>query len=151
MIYEWKTGTRHAVKPEIAGAVFEELENKDGLTAHTLVDASRPKNAPLHKEFEWDDAIAAEKHREHQARMMISHLMVRIAEVEEAPPVRAYVSFKDETLTYENIATVLVDEEKTNALFDIAMKELEAFKRKYSNLEKFAGLFAEIDRLEETA
>lgn len=151
MIYEWKTGTRHKVKPEIAGAVFEELENKDGLTARTLVDASRPKDAPLHGEFEWDDAVAAERHREYQARILISHLMIRMVEVEEAPPVRAYVSLKDDTANFENITTVLVDTEKTEALLDIAMKELAAFKKKYSHLEKFAELFAEIERLEATA
>ena len=151
MIYEWKSGYSHKVKPEVAGAVFEELEKKEGLTAQTLVDASRPEDAPLHKEFEWEDTIAAEKWREQQARVLIAHLTIRMEEVEEAPPVRAYVSLQDDTSKYEHITTVLRDTKKTDVLFDVAMKELKAFKAKYASLEVFAELFAEIDRLERGA
>lgn len=147
MIYEWKSGFHHKVKPEVAGAVFEELEKEKGLTAQTLVDASRPEDAPLHREFEWEDSIAAEKYREQQARVLIAHLTVRMEEVKEAPPTRAYVSLKDDTSKYEHIATVLADTKKTDALFDVAMKELIAFKTKYANLKQFAEVFAAIDKL----
>lgn len=149
MIYEWKSGYSHKVKPEVAGAVFEELEKEKGLTAQTLVDASRPEDAPLHREFEWEDSIAAEKYREQQARILIAHLTVRMEEVKEAPPTRAYVSLKDDTSKYEHIATVLADTKKTDALFDVAMKELLAFKTKYANLKQFAEVFAVIDKLGE--
>lgn len=148
LMYEWKPGYKHKVKPEVAGAVFEELERKEGLTAKNLVDASRPEDAPLHREFEWDDDIAAEKWREQQARVLIAHLTIRVADAEDAPPVRAYVSLSDATPNYDSMQVILKDAEKTDALFDKAMKELKAFEFKYKDIERFVSLFAEIHRLE---
>ena len=52
--YTWLAGSRHKVDAEVAGRVCEELERNGGLTAERLVEASRPEDAPLHKEFEWD-------------------------------------------------------------------------------------------------
>jgi hypothetical protein len=42
------------------------------LTAKQLVDMCRADDAPLHHLFEWDDAIAAELHREQQARLLLN-------------------------------------------------------------------------------
>lgn len=148
LMYEWSSGAYAKVAPEVAGAVFEELEKGKGLTAPNLVDASRPEDAPLHKEFEWDDAIAAEKYRENRARLLINHLHIRMEEVEDAPPIRAYVSLKtDDNRKYESVPMILKNPQKTTALFDMAMRELESFQRKYSNLTEFARIFEEIERL----
>lgn len=148
MVYEWKSGFRTKVSAEVAGAVFEELDKGKGLTASNLVEASRPEDAPLHKEFEWDDNIAAEKFREHQARIIINHLTIRMEEVEDSQPTRAYVSLTtDDSRKYEPLSMVLKNPQKTTALFDMAMRELESFQRKYNNLTEFARLFEEIERL----
>lgn len=150
MAYQWKSGTRTSTKAEIAGKVFKELENSDaGLTAQSLVDASRPKDAPMHNDFEWNDSIAAEKFRNHQAGVLIASLEVIFTEAEDAQPTRGYVSFKTEDKTFESIETVLLDVEKTNALFEMAMRELESFKRKYANLTEFKRLFDEINAIKE--
>lgn len=143
MIYEWKT-IKYKTGAEIAGAVFEELEQTVGLTPKSLVEASRAEDAPLHNEFEWRNDVAAEKYREQQARVMICNLSVK---VEGAEPVRAFVSLTSEERKYESISVVLADKAKTEQLFNIAMAELKSFKKKYADIKEFAKLFKEIERL----
>lgn len=143
--YKWKTGF-YKTDAETAGKVFEELSNTVGLTPQNLVDASRPEEAPLHNEFLWDDEVAAEEWRKQQARLMICNLAIEIEE-EKTPPVRAFFHSVDEK-KYEDIRVIMSDEDKKEKLFKKAMAELNSFRMKYANLEVFASLFAEIDRLE---
>lgn len=49
------------------------------LTASLVVDEARPKNAPLHPFFEWDDKAAAEEFRLTQARAMIRRVTFVVA------------------------------------------------------------------------
>ena len=148
LMYEWSSGAYAHVKPEVAGAVFEELDKGKGLTAPNLVNASRPEDAPLHKEFEWDDAVAAKLFRENRAMCLINHLRVRVEGREDSPAIPAYVRLQtDNSRRYESVPMILKNPQKTTALFDMAMRELESFQRKYNSLEEFARIFAEIERL----
>ena len=74
--YTWCDGSHHKVDPNVAAQVATELEEAGMLTAKNLVDVSRPEDAPLHDEFEWDDSVAAEKYREGQARNVIHSLRI---------------------------------------------------------------------------
>ena len=146
MVYEWKTG-RYKTDAETAAAVFKSLEESEtGLTATSLVDASRSEDAPLHKEFEWDDSIAGEEWRKQQARVMIGALVIRI---EEKPPVRKYVAIETTSPVYEDIEVVIKNEEKTAALLERALNELASFERKYAALQELAGVFREAKKVRE--
>lgn len=148
MVYEWKTNL-FKVNANVAGAVCEELQNTVGLTKESLVDASRPVDAPLHGEFEWDDKIAAEEYRKDQAGLIIRNLTVVMEENAEEP-VRAF--FKTDTghkSVFEPIQSIMADSEKRNSLLDIAIKELQSFKRKYSTLKELTLVFEAIDKLNE--
>ncbi len=46
-------------------------EHHGALTAKILLEAATPESHPLHAHFEWDDSIAARKHRLEQARRLI--------------------------------------------------------------------------------
>jgi hypothetical protein len=50
------------------------------LRAPKIVDESRPDDAPLHPAFEWDDALAGEAYRVHQARSLVRAVMLEISE-----------------------------------------------------------------------
>jgi hypothetical protein len=77
MTYNFRNGYRAAVSAEIAGTELDRIQRDNGeLTAQLVVDESRPDDAPLHPAFEWNDAIAAEEHRKHQARTMIRSIQV---------------------------------------------------------------------------
>ena len=148
MVYEWTVKGIYKTDANIAGKVCEELSNTVGLTKKNLVDASRSEDAPLHNEFEWRDDIAAEKYRENQAGKIIRSLIVRSEETHQEP-VRAYFTLADRT--YEGINTIMTVPEKTNALLDTALKELNSFKFKYAVLSELSGVFRAIDELQKGA
>ena len=147
--YAWKT-VFQKVSADVAGKEFERIDRERGLTAQAVVDESRSVDAPLHKAFEWDDAVAGEEWRKQQARVMICNLVCRIEDQPDAPEVRAYIKL-EESQTYENTQLILQMEDKKASLMRLAMKELLAFRRKYADINKFAALFAEIDKLTEVA
>lgn len=146
MVYQWNPASRIKTDANVAGKVFEELESTVGLTAKTLLDASRSEDAPLHNEFEWDDAKAAESYRETQASYIIRSLCVA-AQDEISEPVRAVFSVNGGG--YESVTVIMQDVDKRSALLDMALKELRSFERKYKILEELSEVFSAIDRLSE--
>lgn len=147
MVYKWKTYS-YKTSAAVAGSVCEELDRTVGLTPENLVDASRPEDAPLHNEFEWDDNVAAEAYRKAQARLMISNLSIVIEEKKQEP-VRAYFSlqrgFRKNSGTYESTITIMEDSERRALLLEKAKAEMIAFKSKYSMLTELADVFESID------
>ena len=145
MVYQWKTGSRHKVAAAVAAEVMDQLAEEERLNPTELVEVSRPDDAPLHSEFEWDDSVAAEKWREEQASAMIRHLVVRIEANEQEYPTRQYFMVQREANTYEPIHVILKDEDKTAMLLDQAKRELQAFKAKYAGLKELAEVMKAID------
>ncbi len=47
------------------------LKRDGGVQASVVVKEARPKRAPLHDEFEWDDSLAGQQYRLGQARRLI--------------------------------------------------------------------------------
>ena len=146
MIYKWKTGF-FKVSPEVAGKEFERLEGTIGLTAKNVVDASRPKDAPLHKAFEWNNKIAAEKYRQQQAAVMIANLVVTVPAGDEERETRAFVTLtaRSEEGQFENIKTVLTVSEKRDLLLEQARKDAKIFADKYATLSELAGVINQIN------
>ena len=150
MVYEWKITGVCKVDANIAGAVCEELKNTVGLTKENLVNASRPENAPLHDEFEWDDEIAAEEYRKEQAGRILRLLVVKDESLNNQP-VRAYFPVnitEGKAKGYDDIRTIMLEKEKRSTLLDTALKELSYFKLKYSMLQELSEVFEAIDNLE---
>lgn len=57
---------------QVIGEALADIEDKHGvIDPNTVVDESRPEDAPLHPVFEWCDEIAAEKWRVEQARRVV--------------------------------------------------------------------------------
>lgn len=144
MVYQFKKGSRIKTDPQIAGEVLEGLESDNNLTARALVDVSRPEDAPLHNEFEWDDSIAAEAYRENQARHIINCLEIV---TEERAPVRAYFSIERTSSEYQHITAILKSIDSREQLFKTALAELIAFQNKYAALLEFAKVFEAIDEV----
>lgn len=150
--YKWAAGSVHKVKAETAGAVCQKLAKEGKLNAKELVEVSRPKDAPLHKEFEWNNKVAAEKYRETQAAAIIRHLVVEVDEVEQ--PVRVFYPVEKEKggANYENIEVICKSRDSLEILLEHARAEMNAFIAKYNTLEAYIGtvLDAMRDSVEET-
>lgn len=132
MVYQWKPGARIRADAQEAGEVLNRLELEGRLSAKGLLDESRPENAPLHKEFEWNDGVAAENWREHQARHIIGSILVI---PEKSEPVRGFFKIERSGNRYESIQTILESRDKTNLLLEEAFKELSRIEMKYKTLD----------------
>ena len=140
---------------EVAGPVCQKLrESEAGLTPHTLVEASRAETAPLHNEFEWDDAIAGEKYRETQASCIIRHLTIVETNTEEVRMngVRAFVSTGEQTNAYVPVKEALENTTWRENLLKAAKADMKSFVYKYRKLSELAGVINKMtDFLDEEA
>lgn len=146
MIYAFRKGFTHKVDPNVAGEVCEGLRNQGKLTAEELVNVSRPEDAPLHGEFEWNDTVAGENWRKHQARCLIGSLIVVTPETNKE--VRKYHITTTDSRRYESYEVIMQSVEGRDLLLREAMRELSAFKKKYAHLSELAKVFDAIDGLE---
>jgi hypothetical protein len=57
--------------------ILNELAQRYGqLTPERIVEEARQPSSPLHSYFEWDDKIAAERHRLNQARILLRTIVI---------------------------------------------------------------------------
>ena len=93
MQYGWSRRTG-PLDPQIVGEELERIRSRSGkLLPHEVVKESKPKRAPLHKAFEWDDAIAGNKYRVFQARNLIRS--VRVVREEKSSPAFVHIPKPD--------------------------------------------------------
>ena len=148
--YEWREGSQHKVSAQVAGEVCAGLEQDGRLTAKDLVEVSKPEDAPLHDEFEWNDTEAAVQYRLAQARNVINSIRIVRGDDDderEVGNVRAFFTLKRDEPQYESIQIILNDEEKYNELMKVAIRELMAFEKKYAKIKELGNVFDEIDSL----
>lgn len=171
MVYEckWKPGSHHKVDAQTAYEECQRIEKERGLTPASLVDESRPDDAPLHREFEWDDSVAAEKYREVQASEVIRHIIT--IKIDDNPVVehRTFspvpVSMTDmrtddehgdtvednwrsrQKNVYVNTFVAIQKPETHDVILNRAKAELRAFRNKYNGLIELKNVIGEIDAL----
>ena len=115
------------------------------ITPQEVLEKARDVNSELHKCFEWDDSIAAEKYRLQQARSIIINL-VYAPKKEEEQSVRCF-SLTSKVSTYQPTQQFLVQEDEYQTLLKRALAELEAFKRKYHTLTELESVIEAIETL----
>lgn len=151
MVYQWKdAGITPQVPAQIAGEEMERIRvhNNGRLESRMLVEVSKPKDAPLHKAFEWNDKKAAEMWRVEQAGFMIRHITVSVEKPDgEAKPTRAFVSVvRDEDRSYTSIEHALSDAALRAQVVAQAWSELEAWHKRHAELVEFARVFTAIEQ-----
>ena len=108
-------------------------------TPMEVLEKAKNETTELHKCFEWNDSIAAEKYRLEQAKNII-RMLVYEKETKEQQVVRYYA--KTETKhVYQPTKQFLVQEDEYQGLLRRALAELEAFKNKYHALTELEGIF----------
>lgn len=146
MVYEYKTKGLFPVKAQDAGEEIERIYKKYGeVQPETVVEESKDRTAVLHSCFEWNDARAAMQYRTQQARTLIGNITVTVEQTDEPVTVRAYAHVCN---AYHPMSVIISDVEKMDELMKNAMRELQAFRRKYNTLEQLSGIFTEIEKLE---
>lgn len=104
-----------------------------------VVELARDENTALHNLFTWDDSIAAEKYREHEAGCIIRNIVV--VEKDDSDDnddgvitVRAIMSTNERTKEYTTVQRVVTNKDSYSKLLAAALAELNAFKKKYKTL-----------------
>lgn len=116
----------------------------DEVTPQQLVEAAKDESTELHKCFDWDNDVAAEKWRLHQARQIFCFLVIREEEPEpESVPVKVWN--KIDNGGYKHVERVFRREDEYQKLLQTAYAELRAFKIKYARLQELSEILALID------
>lgn len=130
--------------PQVIGEALQEISsaNRGRLEPEAVWKAAKARGHPLHKHFEWDVQKAAEAHWTDQARGLIR--IIRIEEPEQADPVRAFLSVRDETGTaYRPTASIRRSADMQAALLKQAERDLDAFERRYRSLADICAIVVE--------
>lgn len=137
--YSWNVGTNFSslTRKMDANKVGKELEQLgEDITASGVVSIARKKSSEMHDYFEWDDSVAGERYREHQARTLINMLKVTYVKgKKESAPVKAYVNVKRKE-GYSQIDKVVQNVDAYQMLLDRAYSELLVIKNKYTELSE---------------
>lgn len=133
------------ISAQEAGEVCEKLADEGRLTAKDLVDESRQEEAPLHPAFEWDDSIAGERWREHQAGHIIRAIITR--ETPKQEPTRAFFHITTGKSSYVPISVIVNSPDSYEMLLQQATKEFQAYQRKYKNIKELDPVFNAFEQI----
>lgn len=150
--FKAKNGARLKVDPQAAGERLEELKAMHGgmIESEHVVEDAAPADSVLHPQFEWDDAKAAHAHRLDQAAYLVRSIVVVRDEALDAGPkeVRLFVSVRpDETgrQCYVGVDDAMARPDWRKQVLADAIRDMEAFKRKYADLSELASVLEAID------
>ena len=119
------------------------------MTPEKLVEVSKPKDAPLHQEFEWNNTIAAQKYREEQASCLIRHLIIVRVDIEEIKPYkdRAFVHTGNKEQGYVPLKDALNNETWRENLLKTAYRDMQTFVAKYHRLEELTEVIKDMNQI----
>jgi hypothetical protein len=132
---------RHGIVP--AHIVHDELEtirlgHEGKLRPPDVVEAARPKEAILHPLFEWDNSLAAEQYRLHQARNVIRQVEVHYADrtvpkyyniPEPSKPAESY---------YQSGEVIIQRPDEFQRALDLLTQKMNSAQRSLADLEYMA-------------
>ena len=130
--------------------------NGGALEARMVVDAARPKRSPLHSQFEWDDSVAAEAHRLHQARSLIARVHIEVVPNASKAPVtvRLFHQLRKDKHGYRTVGDIAKSRPAKQALLDQLLIDLRGMQARYEVLRTLfaddrlvAQLFGAIDKV----
>lgn len=141
VVAKWRAGFDSIFHGADAQKVAEEISAiGESPTAKDIVNAGRDPNSELHKCFEWDDSVAAEKYRIEQARDIVHHLVIEEKDLpKDRPEIRVFYKPKD-SVGYRETKKIVRNEDEYARLLAQAYAELRVFKAKYSMLTELSEI-----------
>lgn len=109
------------------------------LTPEIVLDEARDPQHPLHSRFEWDDTVAGEKWRRHQAHELITSVRITYAAPDgKQREIRSFHAVRSEKgHVYEPLEKVVNDPMLSEIVGADMRREWQAMKRRYSHYEEF--------------
>ena len=142
---EWKVKGLYKADAE---TVYKEITALgDTFSPEEIVEAAKDEATELHKCFEWNDSVAAEKYRLHQARMIFTQLVVRTETSDNTPVAVRVISSASVANVYTPTKMLVKSDTEYADLLERAKRELQAFKQKYATVVELQEIFTAIDAL----
>lgn len=129
------------VPVEVAVAELKDHHARHGvIKPQVIVKEARPKKAPLHPVFEWDDSVAAEEYRLVQARNLVRavHVVVESPDGEDEDAGCAFVHVS-EAEGYMPVEIVARNVDMFADALAGLMANLETAQRAVEDLQRWAG------------
>lgn len=126
------------------------------ITPKIVVEKASDPRSPLHKYFEWDDTVAAQKHREWQARFLITSVHIVDAHSENQSPIRAFVNVSPDgddgdpfvaSRGYVATSSIAGKQNYESQVISYAKNQLVGWKKRFGNYREFFGVVKEIEKL----
>lgn len=131
-----------------AEAVYKEITALgDSFSPEQIVEAAKDEASELHKCFTWDDTIAAENWRKHQARVLVAQLVVKTETSDNKPVAVRVIASTAIRNEYKPVVKLIEAEQDYADLLARAINELKAFQQKYKAITELREIFAAIDEL----
>ena len=106
-----------------------------------ILDKARDESTELHKCFDWDDSVAAEKWRIFQARKIVGLLVISKNDENGSKipsPIRV---FHKTDSGYKPISLIVKNQDEYEKLVYRCGEELRAIKNKYSHLTEYEEIW----------
>jgi hypothetical protein len=145
--------SKTAMKKYVAELHEIRKHHRGALKPRDVVDTAADFRNPLHSYFEWNNEIAGDEYRLHQARQLIANVVEYMPNEKSGgyTPTRAFISLTTERhgeeSGYRTIKEVLSREDLRKQMLKDALNELNAVRLKYSTLKELAKVFEEIDNV----
>lgn len=134
---EWKIKGLYKANAE---TIYNEIMSiGETVKPSEVVEFARDENTELHNLFTWDDSVAAERYREHEAGCILRNIVIVNKDKTEddkdkAVVVRAIMSTNERTKEYTTVQRIVTNKDSYTKLLAAALAELTAFKKKYETL-----------------
>lgn len=124
------------------------------LTRQDVVNASRKKGAVLHAQFTWDDGVAAEEYRKHEAGKIVHCVVVKDTDTQQTSPtlIRVVAPEGSEAASKDRVAYISSADAKNWP--DVAERREKGVKdrlihlrREYASIAKLKPIWDAIDKV----
>ena len=131
-----------------AETVYKEITALgDSFSPEQIVEAAKDEASELHKCFTWDDTVAAESWRKHQARILVAQLVIKTETTDREPVAVRVIASTATRNEYKPVVKLIEAEQGYADLLARAINELKAFQQKYKAIAELREIFAAIDEL----
>lgn len=149
------TGRHRSLDPDVAFQELRRIEEKyGGIEPAAVVLEAESNTSPLHGEFEWDNAKAAQRYRYEQARHLIRELVFLPVDNEGNPvgkfsePLRAFHNVVEgDRQFYELTFKVLEEPEHRQQVIERLKREALSWRNRARDFEELTSIVRAIDQL----
>lgn len=150
VLYQARSSTLSDKEAQKIGEILEKIEKeKGGVQPSDIVEEART-NDFLNNFFEWDNRRAGEMYRLEQARNLVRQIVIRVEEIEDKPPIRAYVSVNNSVTRnkeYVHIYSAMSRSDYKTQIISKALNELNGWTLRYEQYKELGEIVGTVDEV----